>query len=459
MKPEAQSYGLISSQKMVEYMWKYSVHTQATQIPCAVLFDDALDFSVLARAVNVEIARNDCLRLRIYREKGEIKQYFLPEYRLDRIRVCGFCSEEEMNRVLNAEAGRRLNVFEGETFRILFFTAPDGRKGIYLNVSHMVMDAMATFIFFKDLLAVYDSLKTGAPEPRPLTRYEELVKKELADETLPARVAAETATLQEWFKMDCPPTYCTLKGVAPGTDVHRGRHNPGPIRPHHYFPLFDKTHFSKLAVSPEESKEISDFVKEHQISAEWVIQLGLRVYLSKINDQVNDTVFWVLCPRRRTVKEKRCGGTFASPMPWREQLPGSLTFAEAGRKLAATQSFLFRSVNVPFTALRSGERESFGYNVLQTSNSMMFSYLPLAEDTFDGRSYEFLGFSMGHYVMPLYTVTLYDPKSGRYKFNYIHRTLTYTDEDIRRFHEGAVRAILAGVRNPKKTLQKIMEEI
>ena len=53
------------------------------------------------------------------------------------------------------------------------------------------------------------------------------------------------------------------------------------------------------------------------------------MYLAKLNNQPNDMLFWVLCPRRKTVKEKRMGGTLASPVPWREVLPGSLTFRQA----------------------------------------------------------------------------------------------------------------------------------
>ena len=59
MKPKngEQVYKLIHSQEMVQYMWKYSVHMQSTQIPIAMAFSEELDFSILARAVNIEIER------------------------------------------------------------------------------------------------------------------------------------------------------------------------------------------------------------------------------------------------------------------------------------------------------------------------------------------------------------------------------------------------------------------
>ena len=72
-------YRLIHSQEMVQYMWRYTLHMQATQIPVSIAFEEPLDFQILAKAVNVEIARNDCLRLRIFRSGLRIKQFFLQE--------------------------------------------------------------------------------------------------------------------------------------------------------------------------------------------------------------------------------------------------------------------------------------------------------------------------------------------------------------------------------------------
>ena len=102
MKNTDGTYPLIDSQNMVRYMWKYSTHKQATQIPCAVALDEALDFRVLARAVNVEIERNDCMRLRLVKAGGEIRQYFVPEYKLDRIAVRTYRTDEDLRSSLDA---------------------------------------------------------------------------------------------------------------------------------------------------------------------------------------------------------------------------------------------------------------------------------------------------------------------------------------------------------------------
>ena len=126
----------------------------------------------------------------------------------------------------------------------------------------------------------------------------------------------------------------------------------------------------------------------------------------------------MLCPRRKTVKEKRMGGTLASPIPWRETLPDDLSFRQALKQMGQTQAFLFRHSDVPYTAIRQSEMNRFHLSLMQSTNSVMFSYLPLDEKTFGGRGYEFSGYNFGHYVMPLYVIATRDPAAGRYVFSY-----------------------------------------
>ncbi|MBQ6164881.1 MAG: hypothetical protein IJK23_10455 [Clostridia bacterium] len=452
-------YNTIHSQAMVQYMWRYTLHIQATQIPASIAFDEELDFGLLARAVNLEIARNDCLRLRIFRDGVKIRQFFLNEYRLDRIRYKEFRSKEEQEAYFDRDASAKLRVFAGETFRVIFFKSYNGKCGVYLNVSHMMMDFVAVFIFFRDLMQVYDSLKNGTPMPRPLAKYEDTVRNEQDDPALEERLAREGKILNDWVAMDGAPVFGMLNGTKTLERQRRLLHRKDLKIPFVYLPVNDATHLVKLHLTREESERIDAFLRENGVSPEWLFQLGLRLCLSKINRQPDDLLFWVLCPRRKTVAEKRMGGTLASPMPWRQKLPDDLSFRDALQALGETQAFLFRHSDAPFTAIRAGELKQFRITLLQSANSVMFSYLPLDEKTFDGRKYEFSGYNFGHYVMPLYTIVTRDAQRGEYVISYIHRLWLTTDGEVRAFHDGVVRAILAGIESPEKTLGAIMEEI
>ncbi len=451
-------YELIHSQEMVQYMWKYSIHKQSTQIPLSIAFSEEIDFPLLARAVNIEIKRNDCMRIRIFRESGRIKQFFLDSFQLEKILVKDFASKEEQEKYFNADASEKLRVFDGETFRIVFFRT-DGKCGIYLLVSHMIMDFAAAFTFFKDLMAVYDSLKKGTDLPKPLSKYEDIIIKEQNNAELEKRIEKQYELLREKMLPDRRPVYNGISGQKILEKQRRLLLNKKLDIPHVYLPFKDATHLVKCRLNDEDSRAISEYIRSNNLSPEWVIQLAFRIYLSKINLHRNDSLFWVLCPRRRTVKEKRCGGTLASPLPWREILDDEKTFTETARQLGETQAFLFRNCDVPFTAVRQMERELYGYSLLQTANSMMFSYLPSTESAFDGREFDFTAYNFGRYVMPIYALTMQDSVTKRYSFSYIHRLSLTTDEDVHRFHDGVVRAILAGVTHPEKTIGEIIKEI
>ena len=52
-------YDLSPSQQTMYFMIKYSLHKQVIQIPTSFSVKKELDFRILAKAVNIEIARND----------------------------------------------------------------------------------------------------------------------------------------------------------------------------------------------------------------------------------------------------------------------------------------------------------------------------------------------------------------------------------------------------------------
>lgn len=452
-------YKLIHSQEMVQYMWKYSVHMQSTQVPLAIAFEENLDFSTLAKAVNIEIRRNDCMRLRIFREGLKVKQFFLDDYKLDKIPVKKFSSKDEQIKFFDSVASTKLDVFGGEMFKIIFFRTADDKSGIFICASHMIMDFAAAFLFFKDLISVYDSLKNGCDLPKALAKYEDIIKKEQDNPELEEKIKKDKKELDEFVAKDRRPFYNAINGTKILNMQKKLLHKKDMTMPHIYLPVLDSTHLIKCHLSDADSKKLDAFIKENHLSPEWVIQLGFRIYLSKINEHTNDTLFWVLCPRRRTVKEKRCGGTLASPMPWREILDDNKSFRDTIQQLSESQVFLFRHSDVPFTEVRQMERDRYGLSLMATSNSMMFSYLPAGENAFGDRKYDFSAYNFGHYVMPLYTLTMQEAATGRFVFSYIHRLFLTKDEEVYAFHDGVVRTILCGIENPDKTIGEILEEI
>ena len=61
---QPKTYPLTPSQQTMYFMIKYSLHKQVIQIPSSFAVRGELDFNLLARALNIEIERKDCMRHR-----------------------------------------------------------------------------------------------------------------------------------------------------------------------------------------------------------------------------------------------------------------------------------------------------------------------------------------------------------------------------------------------------------
>ena len=454
-----ESFNLILPQEMINFMLKYSLHKQVIQIPASVTVEKKLDFGVLQKALNIEIQRNDCMRLRFYKEKGEIKQYFIDEFRYDDVPVITFHSKQEQETYLTADAQKPIRHMKGKTFRIIFFHAFDGRDGIYINISHLCMDAAAVFVFFADLFAIYDSLTQDKPMPKPLGEYKDIIKKELAYVADKERVAEDEKFYTEFFLKDGEPFYAGAHGPELLEKERVKKKKPDLRAPSCFDPIHDKAEMLKRKVSKDESAKIIEFCQKNSISPECLVQLGMRTHVSKINHRTPDVYFVTLCARRTTLKEKRCGGTTAEPLPWREVIPEDMTFMQALGKMADVQGQLFRHMDYPYLECRELVRRLFNYSPFQASSTMMFSWFPLNSNTMNGWNYEFCGYNLGRYIMPLYSFAMVDATDGCLKFAYLYRTNMISEENMNALHDGTIKALVKGVENPDITIGELLDSI
>ncbi len=452
-------YPFTPAQEMINFMLKYSFfHKQVIQIPASIVVKRKINFDIMQKALEKEIERNDCMRLRFSKKHG-FTQYFEEKVEIGKIPVLNFKSQQEQDEFLTADAQKPIKCFKGETYRIFFFNTADGRNGIYINVIHLAMDAPAVFIFFDDLLKVYEALENGTEMPKPLGSYETAIKKELEYINNAEKVQADKDFYVNYFLKDGEPIWNGVMGPGPLDKLREKKKNSEIRATGSFDPIHDEAVLEKKTLTVEDSKIILDYMEKNQISGECVVQLGMRLHVGKINHRHDDTHFLVLSNRRKTVNEKRCGGTMASALPWRIILPENLTFNEAVDKLKTLQGDIMRHNNYPFIRWLENERELFNYGMKDGTTTMMFSWFPLEDDTMNGWEYEFHGYSIGHYVMPLYTYTMKDSTTGGLRFAYLHRTDTISTADIDRLQDNTVKALVMGCSNPDITLKEILDNI
>lgn len=453
-------YPLIPPQEMIQFMLKYSFfHKQVTQIPDSIIVSQKIDFDVMTEAFNIEIERNDCLRLVFFKQNGKIMQYFRDPYRIGSVPVYNFKSDEEREKVLTADAQKPIKMLKGEIFRLKYFTTYDGRYGVYINIHHLVMDNAAVFAFFNDLFAVYDHLKNGKPMPKPLGSYEDRIKRELAYVEDKSNLEKEKAAYTEYITRNGEPLYLGVEGPKLLEAERKKKKDPSINAPSLFDPIHDKAELTKTSFSPELSEKFFAFCENNNVSPECLVQLALRMHLSKINNGHLDTYFICLCTRRRTLVEKRSGGTVTAPLPWRVHLEEDDTFMSALDKMADAQVWAFRHMDYPYLEYRDLQRELFNYSAAAGSSTMMFSWMPINEKSINGWEYEYVGYGLGRYIMVLYTFAMKDAHTGCLKLSCLHRTKFVSVEDIKALQNGTKRVLEIGLENPDISVKELLEKM
>ena len=453
-------YALIPSQKTMVYMLKYSLHKQVTNVPTSFAVARTLDFTLLEQALRTEILRNDCLRIVFRKTRQGIFQSFLPNRDLPPVEVLHFDSAAQQEAVFNADASRPLRIFRGETFRVRFFTDADGRCGIYLNVSHLVMDAVATSVFYRDLMAVYDALGQGAALPQPLASFEAHLEKEYVY-LRSDKYRKDLEFLTQFHEsMGGPPFYAGVHGPEMLDRQRKRFHDPDLGVPVAFDPFRDKAQTYRAETDAQTTRLLLDFCAATGASPEILLQTGYKLHAARINRRAEDTMLMALCSRRVTEDEKNMGGCLTQPVQMRTKMPLTATFAETVRDASRTRMSLFRHKDFPYLDALELERKMYHFNRAQGPALMMYTWLPVDQlgESFD-YEIEYRGYALDRYIMPLYTFTFKIPNRDSIRFYYLYRTNTISRAQIEALHEGCLNALRLGIRNPDSTLDALYDAL
>lgn len=456
--PEYKLYDIIPSQETMYLMVKYSFHKQLTQIPMSFTLETELDFNLLQKAFNIELERNDSLRVRFVTVGKTIKQYFLPKLEY-RVPIKLFDSFQEQDDFFSADAQKPVLFLKDEIFRIFFYKTEGVGSGIYLNVSHLNLDALGIVVMMLDMFKVYKSLKYGDPMPAPLDRYEDYIVEELERIKDEKKNARHKAFYTDYFLKGGEPMYASIHGMEFLNKYRKKKKNPNLRVPPAYNPLYDKCKTIVKQINAEDSKKIFDYCMTKRIAPESLIQLGLRTHCSKINERTPDVFMMSMCAKRATKKEKNMSGCLAQPLQLRTIIPEDKTFSEALDIMTSTRTSLFRHSSYPYITARDLSRDIYNYNLIQGPACMMFSWIPVPLSTDLPFGIDFKAYDLGRYFTPLYTICAPNPKTNGLMINYMYRVKLATDEDIDALHKNAVDVILKGIENPDITIGELLDSI
>ena len=456
----SQFYDLIPSQTNIYMLVKFSFHKEIVQIPASFSVEKDIDFDLLKRALDIELQRNDSLRLRFKKIDGEIKQYFLDEVHMDNVPVKKFSSDEEQEAYFSKDAVTPVRFLKGEIFRIVFFEAANGHRGIYLNCSHLAIDAMGMLVFFMDLLGVYKALLHGEEMPAPLYSYEAYIQKELEKSKDPKRLAKGQAFYQEYFAKGGEPFYAGVHGPALLEKERKKEKNPKlRVTKGAYAPYNDKAEVVEYGINPEDSKKILEYCLANSTAPETLFTFAMRTYCSAINYRVEDVFFNLMCSKRVSFKDMRTGGCMAQTLQVRTIIPETATFKEGMDEMFRVRTQLYRHLSFPFIFARGMLMKMYNHSTTQGVASFMFSWLPIPIDRLGDFKFEFKTYNLGRYFNPLYAICYPDPITQGIKMHYMYRSKVVTPVQVKKLHDNMVKIVLSGIENPDIPISKLLDGV
>ncbi|MBD0734539.1 non-ribosomal peptide synthetase [Streptomyces sp. CBMA29] len=164
-------YPLTHNQKALWFLKQLNPDAFAYNIGGAVEVRTALDPDLMFAAFGVLLERHPCLRANITPDNGRPTQLVRDRPRPD---TALFDVEglewDDVRRMIVAEYRRPYDLETDPLVRLRLFQRGPDRWVIMKAVHHIVSDAISTFTFIEELLAVYEALRHGRPANLPPVR-------------------------------------------------------------------------------------------------------------------------------------------------------------------------------------------------------------------------------------------------------------------------------------------------
>lgn len=449
-------YDLIPSQETMHLMVKYSFKKQIVQIPCSFTAETEINFDLMQKAFEIEIERNDSLRNRFTVVDKQLKQYFIEPYKMT-VPKKFFRSSEEQKAFFDKDAQTPVKFKDCVPFRIYFFRTLGVGGGIYINMSHLAMDALGIVGCIFDMLRIYFALKNDEPIPAPLDSYEDYIQQEFLKLQDEKKQAKHAKFYEEYWDKEKEPFYAGVHGPEFLEKARKKQKNPNLRVPAAYNPLFSNCKQITIPIDADTTAKIFDYCRANSIAPESLFMFALRTHCSSINYRTDDVFMMVTCSKRATVKEKNMSGCLVQPIQVRTIIGEDKTFAEGLKEYTRVRTNLYRHLDYPYIKARDMSREVYGYNLIQGPACMMFTWLPIPIDVDMGFKFSFQIHDLGAYFTPLYTICSPDPATRGINMNYLYRYKLSSQAQIEKLHENALKVIVAGIENPDITVGELLD--
>ena len=457
-------YPLTAAQNM-HYQWIREYNTQQVSgVSIVASLKAELDFGLFKKCIQLEIERYGCTRLRFTKpdKDGNIKQYIIKHDARDIELV-------DMTNMTLAEADDTMQRWAYETLdgnnvpmcEFKMVKLPEGYNGFFVHMDHRLIDSCGLVVMVNDLMKLYTHFRFGSEYPSDLADFETVLKNDLDKASNEKRFAKDKKFWDDQLDALGEPLYSDIQGPSVLEESSKKNKNkklraPDIERKELFVAVKD------YYLEPESTKGLIDFCMNHQLSMTNLLLLGIRTYLSKVNNGQEDITIENFISRRSTHDEWTSGGSRTIMFPCRTVIPADTDFMSAAYEIQNVQNRIYMHSNYDPALIREEMKRRYNTPDDTTYESCYLTYqpMPVKPDNpyLAGLEMHNRWFANGAATKKMY-LTVSHTANGGMCFSYHYQTVKLTEHDMELLYYYMMRILFMGISNPEMTVGEIMETV
>ena len=457
-------YPITAAQKM-HYNWikKYKTQ-QVSGVSVVASLRAALDFGLLKKCIQLEFERYGCMRIRFTKpdENGDVTQYIVENDTRD-------IPIKDLSNMNMADADNLMQQWAYETMDgdnipmcdVTMLKLPDGYNGFFIHMDHRLIDSCGLIVMINDLMQLYTHYRFGSDFPKELADFESVLAKDLKKANNEKRFLKDKKFWDDQLDNLGEPLYSDIQGPAVLEEAQK-LHNDKNLRA---ADIELKNLFVAVKdyyLEPEPTKNLLDFCTNHQLSMTNLLLLGIRTYLSKVNNGQEDITIENFISRRSTHDEWTSGGSRTIMFPCRTVISADTDFLTAAHEIQDVQNRIYMHSNYDPELIENEMRRRYKTPENTTYESCYLTYQPMTVKM-DNPHLENIAqhskwFANGAATKKMY-LTVSHTENGGMNFSYHYQTAHLQEHDMELLYYYMMRILFKGIAEPDMTVGEIMEQV
>ena len=457
-------YPLTAAQNM-HYQWIREYKTQQVSgVSIVASLKAELDFGLLKKCIQLEIERYGCMRLRFTKpdKDGNIKQYLIKHDSRD-IELKDFTGMTlaEADEIMQNMAYQTLDGNNRPMFEVMMVKLPEGYNGFFIHMDHRLIDSCGLVVMVNDLMQLYTHYRFGAEYPADLADFEKVLESDLAKASNEKRFAKDKKFWDDQLDALGEPLYSDIQGSSVLEEA-RKKHNDPNLRAADIEREKLFVAVKDYVLEPEPTKGLMDFCMNHQLSMTNLLLLGIRTYLSKVNNGQEDITIENFISRRSTHDEWTSGGSRTIMFPCRTVISGDTDFLSAAYEIQNVQNRIYMHSNYDPALIREEMKKRYNTPDDTTYESCYLTYqpMPVRMDNPFLKDIQMHSkwFANGAATKKMY-LTVSHTENGGMNFSYHYQTVCLNEKDMELLYYYMMRILFMGISHPDMKLSEIMEQV